>query len=79
MEFLDQCLPLKKRKSLHLVAPGLGCDMRDSLVAAHNSSCRVQALILQAGIELRPPALGVQSLSHWTTKEVPAPVTFPRL
>ena len=23
------------------------------------------------GIELRPSALGVQSLSHWTTREVP--------
>ena len=28
-------------------------------------------LVPQPGIEPWPPALGVQSLTHWTTKEVP--------
>ena len=28
-------------------------------------------LIPQPGMELGPPALGVRSLSHWTTREVP--------
>ena len=27
-------------------------------------------LVAQPGIKLGPPALGVQSLSHWTTREV---------
>ena len=29
-------------------------------------------LVPRPGIEPGPPALGVQSLSHWTTREVPA-------
>ncbi|KAM9093683.1 glutathione-specific gamma-glutamylcyclotransferase 1 isoform 1-T1 [Megaptera novaeangliae] len=28
-------------------------------------------LVPQPGIETRPPALGVRSLTHWTTREVP--------
>ena len=28
-------------------------------------------LVPQPGIKSRPPALGLQSLSHWTTREVP--------
>ena len=34
-------------------------------------SCGMWNLVLWARIELVPPALGAQSLSHWTTKEVP--------
>ena len=33
-------------------------------------------LVPQPGIELRPPALGVQSLSHWTTTEVPKSLIY---
>ena len=33
-------------------------------------SCAMQDLVPQPGIEPRPPALGVQSLSHWTIREV---------
>ena len=33
-------------------------------------------LVPQPGIQPRPPALGVQSLSHWTTREVPETVAF---
>ena len=36
---------------------GLGCGMWD--------------LVPWPGIEPRPPALGAQSLKHWTTREVP--------
>ena len=34
-------------------------------------SCSTQNLVLRPGIEPRSPALGAQSLSHWTTREVP--------
>ena len=33
--------------------------------------------VLRPGIELTPPALGVQSLNHWTTREV-LPFLYPR-
>ena len=34
-------------------------------------SCGMWDIVPQSGIELRPPALGVWSVSHWTTREVP--------
>ena len=34
-------------------------------------SCSIWDLVLCPGIKPRPPALGAQSLSHWTTREVP--------
>ena len=40
-----------------LTAPGLSCGMRD--------------LVPRPGTESWPPALGAQSLTHWTTREVP--------
>ena len=43
----------------HLAACGLSYGMWD--------------LVPGPGIEPRSPALGVQSLGHWTTREVPAP------
>ena len=33
-------------------------------------SCGLWDLVSWPGLEPRPPALGVQSLSHWTTREV---------
>ena len=36
-------------------------------------------LILPPGIEPGPPALGVGSLSHWTTREVPVLEIFEEL
>ena len=42
---------------IYLAAPGLGCGTQD--------------LVPGPGIEPGPPALGRQSLSHWTTREVP--------
>ena len=38
-------------------------------------SCGTWYLVPQPGMEPRPPALGVGSLSHWTTREVP-PLPF---
>ena len=34
-------------------------------------SCGMWDIAPQSGIELRPPALGVWSVSHWTTREIP--------
>ena len=34
-------------------------------------SCSMWVLVSQPGIKPGPPALGTQSLSHWTTWEVP--------
>ena len=34
-------------------------------------NCSLWDLVPWPGIEPRPPALGAQSLSHWTTREVP--------
>ena len=34
-------------------------------------SCSMRDLVPWPGIEPRPPALGTQSLSHWTTRKVP--------
>ena len=45
------------KKIIYLTVPGLYCSMWD--------------LVPQPGIESRPPALGAQSLSHWTTREFP--------
>ena len=33
-------------------------------------------LVPQAGIEPRPPALGLRSLSHWTAREAPQIMPF---
>ena len=54
-------------------APGLGCRTRNSLVAACGllvAACTCD-LVPWPGIEPGPPALGAQSLTHWTTREVP--------
>ena len=45
---------------------------RQTLVAACNLfSFDMWGLVLWPGIEPKPPALGAQSLSHWTSREVP--------
>ena len=50
---------------IYLVMLGLGCSMWD--------------LAPRPGIEPGPPALGAQSSSHWTTREVPElPIFFKR-
>ena len=58
-----------------MAVPGLSCgtrDLRSSLQHAGPYSCTMWTLScgVWQGTELRPPALGAQSLSHWTTIEV---------
>ena len=40
-------------------------------MATEDLSCGMWDLVPRPGIEPGPPALGAQSLSHWTTREVP--------
>ena len=69
--------------SIHLfilAVLGLSCSMWDILVAACGLlvvAC-MRDLVPRPGIERSPPALGAQSLTHWTTTEVPtlSEVTF---
>ena len=42
-----------------------------SVVARGIFSCGMWDLVPWSGIKAGPPALGAQSLSHWTTREVP--------
>ena len=45
-------------------------------LAVPDFSCSMWDLVLCLGIEPWPPALGAQSLSHWTTREVPRYLSF---
>ena len=51
------------------------CGVRDLLVASCELlvTARMWNLVPRPGIEPRPPELGVQRLTHWTTREVPVP------
>ena len=50
---------------MYLAALGLGCSMQ------YYFSCGMWDLVPLPGTEPDFPALGVQSLNHWTTREVP--------
>ena len=52
-----------------LAAPGLSFDMRDL-------HCGMRDLVPRPGIEPGPPALEAQSLTRWTTREVPGTHSF---
>ena len=39
-------------------------------------NCVVWDIVHRPGMEPRPPALGAQSLSHWTTREVCHPAAI---
>ena len=57
-----------------LAAPGLNCsmwDLQSSLQHTGFFSCSMWDLFPWPGLEPGPPALWVQSLSHWTTKGSP--------
>ena len=41
------------------------------VVASKLLACTMWDLVLSPGMEPRPPALGVQSLSGWTIRQVP--------
>ena len=53
--------------------PGFSCDTGSLIFAATCSifSCGMWDLVPPPGIEPRPSALGEQTLSYWTTREVP--------
>ena len=52
------------REAPYLAVLGLLCSL-------WTPSCSMWDLVPWLGIEPRPPVLGVWSLSHWTTREVP--------
>ena len=51
---------------IYLAAMGLSCRTR-----IFDLHCRLRDLVPWPGIEPEAPGLGAQSLSHWTTREVP--------
>ena len=56
---------------IYMVAPGLSCSMGTLSFGLQILSWGMWDLAPQLGIKPRPPALGVQNLSHWTTRQVP--------
>lgn len=78
------CVPsgilFKNVISLFVWVPSLGrvsgifdlhCGMQDLSCSVGTLSCGVWGLILRPGIASRPPALGAQRPSLWTSREVP--------
>ena len=61
------------KKIISLAAPGLRHRMRGLQRGIQTPHCSMWHLVPWPGIGPlpRPPALGAQSLSHWTTREVP--------
>ena len=59
----DVSWDLNKYLFIYLASPGFSCSMWEF-------SCGVWDLVLWPGIKPVPPALGVGSLSQWTTREV---------
>ena len=57
---------------IYLAVPKLSCDSWDlqssSQHAMKTLSCSMWNLVPSPGKEPQPPALGAQSLSHWTTR-----------
>ena len=63
-KFLFTYLAVIVLQSLLWLAGSFSCGMQ-------TLSCGMWYLVPSPGIELRPPELGGQSLSHWITREVP--------
>ena len=60
---------------IYFATPGLSCRMQDLLIftiTCRFFSCSMWHLVCWSGIELWSPVLGMQCLSHWTTREVPS-------
>ena len=56
----------------HLGVPGLSCSMWDLFCCGMQTlHCSLWGLVPPSGIKPSLPALGAQSPSHWTTREVP--------
>ena len=63
-------------KGIYLAVLGLSCGTRNLCCSIFSHGmwtlgCGMWDLVPRPEIEPRPPALGAQSLSHWTTREVP--------
>ena len=62
-----------KNLFIYLASPDLSCSTQDlqSSLGHKTLCCSMWDPVPQLGTEHRPPALGAQSLSYWTTREVP--------
>ena len=60
---------LQHSASLVAACEVFSCDMQIL-------SCGMWDLVPWPGIKPRTPAMGAESLSHWTTREVPLPIYF---
>ena len=68
-----------KYSNIYLAAPGLSCGTRDLFFLIVACELLVKACGIQFpdhGSDSGPSALGVGSLSHWTTREVPPVMYF---
>ena len=73
---LGSCfLPSQHLKIFYLAVTGPSCSTFD--LGHRIFSCCTWVLVPQPGVEPGPPALGAQSLSHWTTRKSPS--AFPDL
>ena len=61
-----------------LAVPGLSCGIQiiDLHCGMQTVICGMWDLVPRPGIEPGPHALGAQSLSHWTTREVSCVIIF---
>ena len=55
---------------IYLAVSSLSCGMQDFSSSMWTLSYGIWNLLPQPGIKLGSPALGAQSFSHWTTREV---------
>ena len=69
-----QIFLIDELKYIYLFAPGFSCGTRDPQL--HHGG---GVWLPKWGIEPRPPALGVQSLSHWATREMSSKCWIMRL
>ena len=60
----NEIITVFKKIFIYLAEPGLSCSMQ------YYFSCGMWDLVPPPGTEPDFPALGVQSLNHWTTREV---------
>lgn len=67
------CSCNRKKLFTYLAALGLSCSARIFCLCCGMQvfSCSMRELVPWPGIETRPPTLGAQGCSHWTTREVP--------
>ena len=56
---------------IYLAALCLSCGTGGLHCLTYDLCCSMRDLVPWPGIEPGPPALGAQSLTHWTTREVP--------